>query len=143
MTMGRNAFRFAAHAAGFAACLAANVAAAPAHAHHSYAQFDRCTNVALEGEIASVSWVNPHIVIDLKTKEVPGYRIEWFGLSQLEQAGIAAQTLKTGDHVVIVGSAMRDPALKVLSLVSEISRPSDGWSWKRAPRPAPTGCDAH
>ena len=57
----------------------------PAHAHHSYALFDRCKDVALEGEITSVSWVNPHIVIDLKTKDVPAYRVEWFSLAQLEQ----------------------------------------------------------
>jgi len=32
--------------------------------------------------------------------------------------------------------------MKVLSLVSEIRRPSDGWGWTRAPRPAPAGCPA-
>lgn len=113
----------------------------PALAHHSYALFDVCKDVALEGEITSVSWVNPHIVIDLKTKDVPAYRVEWFSLSQLQQAGVA-EALKAGDQVVIRGSAMRDPAMKVLSLVSEIRRPSDGWGWTRAPRPAPTGCPA-
>lgn len=130
--MVRNATRFVA----IAACLTW----IPAHAHHSYAQFDRCKIVALEGEITSVAWVNPHIVIDLKTKDVPAYRVEWFNLTQLEQAGIAAQILKTGDHVVITGSETRDPALRLMSLVSQIRRPSDGWNWTRAPRPAPTGC---
>jgi hypothetical protein len=132
MTMVRNSTRLAA----LVACLALG----PAHAHHSYAQFDRCKSVALEGEITNVEWVNPHIVIDLKTKDVPAYRIEWFNLWQLGQAGIAAQTLKPGDHVIITGNAWRDPALKLLSLVSEISRPSDGWNWTRAPQSAPTGC---
>ena len=132
--MIRNATRLAA----IAVCFGGSTASA----HHSYALFDRCKAVALEGEITSVEWVNPHIVIDLKTPDVPAYRVEWFSLGQLEQARIPAETLKTGDHVVITGSAMRDPATKVLSLVSEIRRPSDGWSWKRAERPAPTGCTA-
>ena len=131
--MTRTAIRLAA----IAGCLVWG----PAHAHHGYALFDRCTDVALEGEITSVSWVNPHIVIDLKTKDVPAYRVEWFSLTQLQQAGVA-DALKAGDQVVIRGSAMRDPAMKVLSLVSEIRRPSDGWGWTRAPRPAPAGCPA-
>jgi hypothetical protein len=131
--MSRNALPLAALAACFAL--------SPAHAHHSYAQFDRCKSVALEGEITSVEWVNPHIMIKLKTQDVPSYRVEWFSLGQLEAAGIAADTLKTGDHVVVLGNAMRDPELKVLSLLSEIRRPSDGWSWKRAPRPPQTGCE--
>jgi len=116
--------------------------AVAAHAHHSYAQFDRCTSVMLEGEIVKVEWANPHIVIDLKTDAVKGYRVEWFNLTQLEQAGVATGTLKAGDHVLITGSAMRDPELKVLSLVSEIRRPSDGWSWTGPPRPLAPGCTA-
>jgi hypothetical protein len=130
-------------AAGLAA-VAGSLALSTADAHHSYAAFDRCKSVALEGEITSVAWVNPHIVIDLKTSDTPGYRVEWFSLVNLANAGIEAQTLKTGDRVVIIGNAMRDPAMKVLSLVSEISRPSDGWSWKRgAPRGLPESCVPH
>jgi hypothetical protein len=36
---------------------------------------------------------------------------------------------------------MRDPNLKVLSLLSEIRRPSDGWRWARE-RPVPENCAA-
>ena len=125
------------------AALAACFIFGPANAHHSYAQFDQCKSVALEGEVTSVSWVNPHIVIDLKTTDV-SYRVFWFSLTQLQQAGIEPEALKTGDHVVVTGNEMRDPALKVLSLVSEIRRPSDGWSWTRlTPRPVPPGCAAN
>ncbi len=38
-------------------------------------------------------------------------------------SGIATETLKAGDRVTITGHAMRDPNLKVLSLLSEIQRP--------------------
>jgi hypothetical protein len=48
----------------------------PAHAHHSYGMFDRCTITTLEGEINSVEWVNPHIVLHLRTHDVESYRIE-------------------------------------------------------------------
>jgi hypothetical protein len=113
-----------------------------APAHHSYAQFDRCHPVALEGDIQNVEWVNPHIVINLKTADAKSYRVEWFNLPQLESAGLATETLQAGDHVVITGSATRNPELKLLSLVTEIRRPSDGWSWTRPPRPETLDCAA-
>ena len=113
-----------------------------APAHHSYAQFDRCHPVALEGDIQNVEWANPHIVISLKAADATSYRVEWFNLQQLQNAGLATETLKTGDHVFITGSATRDPERKLLSLVTEIRRPSDGWSWTRPPPQATLDCEA-
>ena len=52
------------------ATIAACAAVFPAHAHHSYAAFDRCKPTTLEGEIVGVEWVNPHIVIRLRTEDV-------------------------------------------------------------------------
>ena len=115
MTTIRTAIRFAA--------IAACSVLPPAHAHHSYGMFDHCRQTALEGEINSVEWVNPHIVIYLRTQDVDNYRIEWYSLLQLERERIATETLKTGDRVTITGHAMRDPSLKVLSLLSEIRGP--------------------
>lgn len=126
----------------FVAAVAASSIAGDVHAHHSYAAFDRCKPVALEGEIDNVEWVNPHIVIDLRTKDVGTYRIEWFALNQLVQRGIATGSLQSGDHVIITGAPMRDPNLKVLSLVSEIRRPGDGWRWARERWAPPENCAA-
>jgi hypothetical protein len=125
----------------FVAAVAASSIAGDVYAHHSYAAFDRCKPVVLEGEINKIEWVNPHIVIDLRTKDANNYRIEWFALGQLAQANIATETLRSGDHVVITGAPMRDPNLKLLSLLSEIRRPSDGWRWGRQ-RQRPQECPA-
>jgi hypothetical protein len=111
------------------AALAMTAAFAPAQAHHSYAAFDRCKPVTLEGEIGTIEWANPHIRIQLRTTEVGDYSVEWFNLFQLQQADIAPGTLQAGDYVVVSGNAMRDPSLKVLSLLTEVRRPSDGWRW--------------
>ena len=130
--------RKAAYATGI---VAATFALGHAQAHHSYAAFDRCTLVALEGEIESVEWVNPHIRIHLRTKDVNSYFVEWFSLPQLQQAAIAPETLKSGDHIVVTGNPMRDPNTKVLSLLTEIHRRSDGWSWTRTtPQQLPKDC---
>jgi len=124
-----------------AAAIAACLGLSQVQAHHSYAQFDHCQIVALEGEINYVEWVNPHIVISLRTKDVNAYRVEWFALGQLERAGIAPETLKAGDHVVITGRAWRDPAFKLLSLLSEVRRPRDGWTWA-SERQIPESCQS-
>jgi hypothetical protein len=124
-------------AIGFAAGVAC-AALLPATAHHSYGMFDQCTATTLEGEINSAEWVNPHIVIYLRTQDVDNYRIEWYSLGQLQRDGIAAETLKAGDHVTITGHAMRDPSLKVLSLLSDIRGPK-GWAWTRL-RQLPPSC---
>jgi hypothetical protein len=110
----------------------------PAHAHHSYGMFDACKATVLEGEINSVQWANPHIVISLRTQDVDDYRIEWYNLIQLERERIPTETLKAGDRVTITGHAMRDPNLKVLSLLSAIQGPN-GWTWQR-PRQPPASC---
>ena len=128
----RNTLRFA--------TVAACSALLPAHAHHSYGMFDQCTPTALEGEISNVEWVNPHIVIYLRTQDVANYRIEWYSLLQLQREGIAPETLKAGDRVTITGHAMRDPSLKVLSLLSQIRRSSDDWTWTQPARQTPASC---
>ena len=125
--------------ARWAAMLALAALSVPAHAHHNYALYDRCKSVSLEGEIASIAWTNPHVLIDLKTGDAGTFRIEWGALLQLAQRNVSTDALKVGDHVVIVGSVMRDPERKVMSLVSEIRRPSDGWSFAQ-PRPVSPSC---
>ena len=130
-----------AHRVLCACIVAATYPLVPALAHHSYGAFDACKPISLQGEINKVEWANPHIVIELRTQDVANYRIEWFALNQLARAEIATGALQTGDRVVISGAPMRDPNLKVLSLLSEIRRPSDGWRWARERR-LPENCGA-
>jgi hypothetical protein len=104
--------------------------AAAARAHHSYTGFDRCTSYTIEGDIAAVEWINPHIVMSLKTADTT-YRVEWFAPQRLTRFGLESGVLKTGDHVLMTGSRNRDPQIRMLALLTKISRPSDGWAWSR------------
>lgn len=125
----------------YTAAMVATLGQGQALAHHSYAAFDRCTPLSLEGEVQSIEWVNPHIRIQLRTADVPSYLVEWFSLIQLENAGLAVEALKSGDRIVVTGNPLRDQSKKLLSLVTEIRRPSDGWSWVRTtPRQEPVDC---
>ena len=98
-------------------------------AHHGYAEYDRNSTVTLEGNLKSVLWGNPHVVLTLETQNDGTYAVEWNALSQLARQGISAAPWKAGDHLVIRGSINRNPEKRILTLLKEISRPADGWHW--------------
>ena len=112
------------------AALAALALTATASAHHGYSEYDRCEFATLEGEILRLEWTNPHVLMSLKTTEAT-YRVEWATVDQLRRANVEDGALKAGDRVVITGSKNRNPNLNVVTLLSSVSRPSDGWSWSR------------
>jgi hypothetical protein len=114
-----------------------------AQGHHSYAQFDRCQSISIEGEIENLLWANPHVVVTLKQAEASTYRVEWWDLQRLVRDGIATESLNVGDRVVVTGSMHRDPELHVMTLITEIRRPKDNWSWVRpSPVSRPEACSA-
>src|SRR5215831_15318171 len=125
----------------------------PARAHHSHPIFyDSCTTLTIEGQIDSVQWKNPHVLIDLIANDGKAYRAEWTSAGILERTSI--EPPKVGDHVVVRGNPMRDvaairarfpdlnlttPAKPVVDLV-QIRRASDGWSWGRTEPRTPPDC---
>jgi hypothetical protein len=112
------------------ATLAALTLTATASAHHSYAEYDRCEFATVEGEIARLEWGNPHVILSLRTAEAT-YLVEWQTVDQLRRANVEDGALKIGDRIVITGSKNRTPGLNKITLLSSVSRPSDGWSWSR------------
>jgi hypothetical protein len=124
----------------------------PASAHHSHPAFyDACTTLTIEGNIESVQWKNPHVLIDLAANDGKLYRAEWTSAGILERMSI--EPPKVGDHVVVRGNPMRDvaairarfpdlnlttPAKPVVDLI-QIRRASDGWNWGRT-EPTPQDC---
>lgn len=111
-------------------CAGVLLAAATLGAHHSYAAFDREHPVSVEGDIDSLLFVNPHVVVGLRATDGT-YRVEWGALNQMLRWNITRDTLHVGDHVIVTAARTHDPAERRLSLVSEIRRPADGWRWSR------------
>jgi hypothetical protein len=103
------------------------------HAHHGYSAFERENTVTIEGNIEEIKYMNPHSILLVKVPDSRIYTVEWLSLPQLRRAGINYDTLKKGDHVVLSGAPARDPAVPKMSIVRNLKRTSDGWSW-----PAPT-----
>jgi Family of unknown function (DUF6152) len=112
---------------------------ARAHAHHSFAEYDRCSSVTIVGEIERISWVNPHVVFTIRADDAQSWLVQWVSANRLHQSGVAVHALNAGDRLVLTGSAHRDPDVHIVSLITAIRRASDGWAWSAAA--AAEGCD--
>jgi hypothetical protein len=101
-----------------------------ASAHHSYAAYDREHPVSIEGDISQVLYANPHVILTVRTNDAE-YTVEWLSLYQVSRWIVAKGKLAVGDHIVLTGCALRDRTERRISLVTDIRRPSDGWTWSR------------
>ena len=116
-------------------------------AHHSHPAFyDACTTVTIEGQIDSVQWKNPHVLLDLTANDGRAYRADWTSAGALERDKIAPPN--AGDRVVVTGNPMRDvaaitarfptlklepPAKPVVDVVQIRGvTNANAWSWSRA-----------
>ncbi|HUQ71674.1 MAG TPA: DUF6152 family protein [Planctomycetaceae bacterium] len=101
-----------------------------AFAHHSYGSFFLDRTASVEGEIQQLRFANPHVVLQIRTRDGSLYTATWGPAYQVERAGVTKTTLKIGDHVIVSGAPPRDPGAHELMPVWEIRRPRDGWVWK-------------
>lgn len=113
---------------------AASTTAVPALPHHSFAAvYDADIEVTIEGKVVQFQYRNPHSVLHVLAKDTNGvekrYAIEWQGATQLGAAGISAQTVHSGDLVVVTGHPGRVAAENRL-LMLEIKRTTDDFSWE-------------
>ncbi|MDH3506286.1 MAG: DUF6152 family protein [Gammaproteobacteria bacterium] len=77
--------------------------------HHSMAEYDRSVVTEFEGEVVSVSWRNPHILLDIETTDANGETVVWYleggAVSMQRRRGVASGLVAAGDHVRVAGSA--------------------------------------
>ncbi len=104
-----------------------------AQAHHSFAAtyFEDKTE-KIEGTLVQFLFRNPHSFIQVEAEDEHGvmqrWAVEWGAGGQLGRQGVTRDTLKPGDHVIIVGNPGRNPEDHRMRMVN-ITRPSDGWKW--------------
>jgi exonuclease VII large subunit len=113
--------------------IGALLAATTAYAHHSFAKmYAEEKQISLEGDVVSFEYRNPHTWVYFTANDGTGvlrkYGAEWSNPRRLEQQGVAASTLKAGDHVIVTGAPNRSATEYSVHLKS-IRRPSDGWVW--------------
>ena len=84
------------------------------YAHHSFAAtYFEDKQQTVEGDLVQFMFRNPHSFIHVEAKDDKGqvirWAIEWGGGGQLGRQGVTRETLKAGDHVIIVGNPGRNP----------------------------------
>ena len=88
-------------------CLILLAAAIPALAHHAIsAEFDTTKPIKFEGTVKSVDWMNPHIYVNIETKEegkTVVYSVEGGPPNSLYRNGWRKDSLKPGDVVQVSG----------------------------------------
>ena len=107
------------------------------YAHHSFAAtYFEDKQQTIEGDLVQFLFRNPHSFVHVEGKDEKGetvrYAIEWGGGGQLGRQGVTRETLKPGDHVVIVGNPGRNPDDHRLRMI-RLKRISDGWTWGGKP----------
>jgi hypothetical protein len=107
------------------------------YGHHSFAAtYFEDKQQTIEGNLVQFIFRNPHSFVHVEGKDEKGetvqYAIEWGGGGQLGQQGVTRETLKPGDHLVIVGNPGRNPEDHRLRMIS-LKRTSDGFTWGGRP----------
>jgi hypothetical protein len=106
-------------------------------AHHSFAAtYFEDKQEKVEGDLVQFLFRNPHSFVHLEVKEPNGqvvrYAVEWGGGGQLGRQGVTRETLKVGDHVIIIGNPGRNSEDHRLRMI-RLQRPSDGYTWGGKP----------
>jgi len=98
-----------------------------ASAHHSRAGYDNKKTVTLKGVVKEVNWRNPHVYVVFGVKDDKGAVVQWTGelssVSTMLAAGMAKDTLKPGDEIIVIGAPAE--AGTPQSLIAKLTR-ADG-----------------
>jgi hypothetical protein len=95
----------------------------PAAAHHSFAAtYIESESMTTTGTVVQFLFRNPHSFVHIDATDSKGktqrWAVEWGSAGQLGGAGIARDTLKTGDEVQITGNPGRVPSEHRMRLTS-------------------------
>jgi len=102
-------------------------------AHHSFAAtYKEDDKQKIEGTVVQFLFRNPHSFLHVDAPDEKGvmqtWAIEWGAGGQLGRQGVTRDSIKPGDHIIVVGQPGRNPDDHRLRLVS-VERPADGWKW--------------
>ncbi len=93
-------------------------AAAPLHAHHSFAaEFDATRPVLFSGTVTKMDWINPHVWIHMTVTQPNGKTEEWMveggAPTVLFRRGFSKTSLQAGTKIVVDGYRAKDGTNKM------------------------------
>ena len=84
--------------------------------------------LTIEGTLVIFLFIAPRSFVILTDSSGAQWTVEWDSAKTLRRQGVAPDTLKPGDHVVVVGyPAQKEHWLRLMN----ITRPLDHWEWRR------------
>ena len=104
----------------------------PLSAHHSYSGFytPQEKTVAIEGDLESILYANPHVVMKIRDAHNTVYTVTWQAATWVERrSGVTKSTFAAGDHLIIIGAPSRTPGSTDVTQVRDVRRPRDNWHW--------------
>ena len=107
------------------------------YAHHSFAAtYLEDKTDKIEGELVQFLFRNPHSFVHVEVKDKGGetirWAVEWGAGGQLGRQGVTRETLKPGDHVIIIGNPGRNPddhRLRMVNVTRPASNGQPEWKW--------------
>jgi hypothetical protein len=105
-----------------------------AHAHHSiWGMYDEGRRVTIDGLVAQFQFVNPHPFVMVDVRDANGnaqaWKLELDNRRELVDVGVAGDTLKAGDRIVVTGSPSRTEQRAMY--VRRLERPTDGFLYEQ------------
>ena len=100
--------------------VAANLAIAPADAHHSFAMFDDKSQVTLDATVKEFQWTNPHMwlqVVVVENGQPVEYGIEGGPPLVMGRKGWNRFSFKAGDKIMLTINPTKDATIKSGSFV--------------------------
>jgi hypothetical protein len=96
------------------ALVATVLGAGAAGAHHGFGTFDLNQDIALEGTLSGIDFVNPHSWLYIEVEEPDGlvtsYRCEMRGATVLRRSGWSVEMFRIGERISVTGAPdRRDP----------------------------------
>ena len=102
-------------------------------AHHSIsAVYDSSKRVTIEAVVSQFHFVNPHPYVNVDVNDAratESWHLELDNRGELAAVGMTAETLRSGDRVVVTGSQSRTQPRSLY--VRKLVRPSDGFEYEQ------------
>ncbi len=127
----------------------------PVVAHHSTAIFDLSSDIRLEGVVTRLKWANPHVYIQIDSRNSAGKSESWNIEAQtpagMSREGWTKRSLMPGDKVIIAANPARDSLRKIAlghtvikedGTVLEIPQLNDRRTQAPIERPSPVAAES-
>jgi hypothetical protein len=107
--------------------------AAVAYGHHSIAGvYDSRQEITVEGVVTDFQFVSPHPFLSVNVARdgnAEAWRFDMDDRNEMREIGMAADTFRPGDRLVVTGSLARREPRRLY--IQRLARPSDGFSYEQ------------